>query len=95
MVWQPVDCPTRTPPGSLYQSRGAQPCPTTDGMRELPTDIFALLSNVNPAPARRPGGGPGPERNHHDKDCSKSKSWSKSRGHKSHGKGRKHGKKDC
>lgn len=63
-------------------------------MRELPMDIFALLSNVNPAQGRRPGG-PGPERHQHDKDCSKSKSWSKSRGHKSHGKGRKHGKKDC
>ncbi len=63
-------------------------------MRELPMDIFALLSNVNPAQGRRPGG-PGPERNHHDMDRSKSKSWSKSRGHKSHGKGRKHGKKDC
>ena len=54
-------------------------------------NIFALLSSVNPAPARRPGG-PGAERNHHDMDRSKSKSWSKSRGHKSHG--RKHGKKD-
>jgi hypothetical protein len=56
--------------------------------------IFALLSSVNPSPARRPGGpgGPGPERNHHDMDRSKSKSWSKSRGHRSHG--RKHGKKD-
>ena len=51
-------------------------------------NIFALLSSVNPAPARRPGA----ERNHHDMDRSKSKSWSKSRGHKSHG--RKHGKKD-
>ncbi len=42
------------------------------------------------APAR-----PAPRPEWDKKDCSKSKSWSKSRGHKSHGKGRKHGKKDC
>ena len=51
--------------------------------------IFSVLSTFN----GRRGGPPRPEGRH--EDCSKSKSWSKSRGHKSHGKGRKHGKKDC
>jgi hypothetical protein len=37
--------------------------------------------------------GPRPERDRHHGDRSKSRSWSKSRGHKSHGKGRKHGQK--
>ena len=43
--------------------------------------------NAGPGgPAGRPGPGP---------DGSHSTSWNKSRGHKPHGKGRKHGKKDC
>jgi hypothetical protein len=62
-------------------------------MRELPMPPFLnILGDVVGGP--RPAG-PRHERDHHKKDCSKSKSWSKSRGHKSHGKGRKHGKKDC
>ena len=56
-------------------------------------EIFGLFNNVVPGGGRQQGPGPRHERDH--KDCSKSKSWSKSRGHKSHGKGRKHGKKDC
>jgi hypothetical protein len=38
-------------------------------------------------------GRPAPRREWEKKDHSRSKSWSKSRGHKSHGKGHKHGKK--
>jgi len=55
-------------------------------------EIFGLFNSVVPGHQQGPRG-PRPEGRH--EDCSKSKSWSKSRGHKSHGKGRKHGKKDC
>jgi hypothetical protein len=59
----------------------------------MPLTILSQVTEIV-APGGRQGGRP--ERPEHDKkDCSKSKSWSKSRGHKSHGKGRKHGKKDC
>jgi hypothetical protein len=47
-----------------------------------------FLGDVFTGPA-----GPAPRREWEKKDDSRSKSWSKSRGHKSHGKGRKHGKK--
>jgi hypothetical protein len=56
-------------------------------MRELPMPPFIILGDFV-VPSR-----PAPHRVEEKRDHSKSKSWSKSRGHKSHG--RKHGKKDC
>ena len=55
-------------------------------MRELPMPPFIILGDFVTGPAA-------PRREWEKKDHSHSKSWSKSRGHKSHGKGRKHGMK--
>ena len=54
-------------------------------MRELPMPPVIFLGDVFMRPA--------PRREWERKDHSHSKSWSKSRGHKSHGSGHKHGKK--
>ena len=55
-----------------------------------PHDVLGLLSGGPGGP----GGHPGPRPEWTSKDRSHSRSWSKSRGHKAWGKGRKHGKKD-
>lgn len=55
-------------------------------MRELPMPPFIILGDFVTGPAPAP-------RRVEKKDHSRSKSWSKSRGHKSHGRGHEHGAK--